>query len=837
MSQLSLQHNQYTEKITLFAEVLLPIHIAGTLTYRLPNEWAEHTRIGQRVVAPLGKTKVHTGIIVKIHRQAPKNYEARYLLELLDENPSVQEVQLRFFKWISQYYMCEEGDVLQVALPAGLKISSESKIQANPLFSIDESSHVFSTDERMLLEIIGKERIMSFEDVAKALRLTHIHGIVNRLVSKAAIYLIEEIKEKYQPKVVNKVRLRADFIPRQKLQSLFAELEKKPKQLEILMEFLRVCNIFDDKQSNDKGVAKKLLQTKELSASSLNTLIKKGIFEEFSEEVSRFEFTDAKKNHEIILTDSQQKAYEEILHRFEEKEVCLLHGVTGSGKTEIYTRLIQEVLQAGGQVLYLLPEIALTTQIVERLKVIFGKEMGVYHSRYSDNERVEVWNSVLEGRVNFIAGVRSSVFLPFNSLSLIIVDEEHEPSYKQYEPNPRYHARDSAVVLAQLHKAKVLMGTATPSFESYYNVKTNKYGLVELFDRYAEAQLPQIKLVDLKKEKKKKAMKEDYSLILLDELSKTLNEGKQAMLFQNRRGYAPLFSCTQCGWTPQCENCAVSLTYHMYRDRLQCHYCGHQQKNISECKVCGSSDIKMVGFGTEKLEDDLRMFMPTARIQRMDLDTTRKKYSYQQIIERFSSGDTDILIGTQMITKGLDFANVKLVGILNADALLYFPDFRAHERAYQLITQVSGRAGRKGDSGTVLIQTYTPEHSLFRYIGESNFSQFFQHEMYDRKTYLYPPYYRLINVIVKEKDKNTSLKAAELLYQALVKVLGNKRVMAVHEPIISKVKNQYIHEILMKLEKGIRLDEVKMEINKINTRLKTNKNYRKARVIFDVDPY
>ncbi|HEX9956302.1 MAG TPA: primosomal protein N', partial [Fibrella sp.] len=636
----------------------------------------------------------------------PQNYQARYVLELLDEYPLVTGYQLQLFTWMAEYYMCCIGEVMNVALPSGLKITSQSKVQYNPDF---DHPDLLTEQEVTLLEDLKKHASLSYEELGRLVGEVNVPPLIKSLVGKRAVIVFDEVKEKYVPKMVRKVRLHANYEQPEQLLALLQRLDKLPKQQEVVMRYLRHVPMQRNPALNKQGLDKGILnQDGELSQSSLSTLLKNGVFEAFELIQPRFSDTFAPQK-EIVLTPAQRVASDSIMAEFARKNIVLFHGITGSGKTEVYIDLIQKVLAGGSQVMYLLPEIALTTQIVVRLQKVFGDKMGIYHSKFSDNERVEVWKGVVSGQFQFVIGVRSAVFLPFDNLGLIIVDEEHETSYKQHDPAPRYHARDVAMMMAHWQQAKVLLGSATPSIETYYKAKEGHYGLVELFQRYGNANLPFISLINIKQERKQKTMKNEFSSALYNALADNLERGEQSILFQNRRGYSPYLQCEDCEWTSQCLNCAVSLTYHQRAAELRCHYCGHKEEVPKLCPTCGSTKVRTVGYGTEKLEDQLQILFPAARIQRMDLDTTRAKNAYQQIISEFESGNVDILVGTQMITKGLDFDNVSLVGIFDADRIIRFPEFRATERAFQMMTQVSGRAGRRADrQGRVLIQTSDP---------------------------------------------------------------------------------------------------------------------------------
>jgi primosomal protein N' (replication factor Y) len=821
---------------TQFAELLLPVPIPKLFTYRVPHAFNDHVLIGQRAIVQFGDRKIVTGIILSIHQQAPKDYEAKYILELLDNFPSVNDLQLRLFQWMADYYLCTLGEVMNAALPSGLKLSSESMVQLHPAFNLDESNHAFSEKELILLKRLQHESL-AYSDIAKLLGTKHLYTILKSLTGKEAIILFEEVKEKYRPKTEKKIRLTAEYATSDALEKLFNLIASKPKQEDVVLKYLQHVSVIHHPEANKDGLSKKKLLTEEISESSLSTLVKNNVFEEFDIIIPRFDIQDKSDPPLILLSEEQERAQAAIFKSFESHTVALLHGITGSGKTEIYINLIRKALDSNTQVLYLLPEIALTTQIVHRLKKVFGSAMGIYHSKFSDAERVEVWNGVLQGKFNFIVGVRSSIFLPFDNLGLIIVDEEHDSSYKQQDPAPRYNARDVALMMAQMHHAKVLLGSATPSIESYYQTQQGKYGLIELNKRFGDAQLPQVMLADMGRERKQKTVKGEFSGLLLKKIDEALKLKEQVIIFQNRRGYSPMVNCEDCGWVPKCVNCAVSLTYHQFRNALVCHYCGYKESLPQQCPTCTSTRIKTVGYGTEKLEEELSLHFAEAQVQRMDLDTTRSKNGYETIIDQFERGETNILVGTQMVTKGLDFDHVSLVGIFNADRMIHFPDFRSYERAFQLITQVSGRAGRRDKPGLVVIQTSGPDHPLLKTILKHNYKDFFNTELADRQLHDYPPFTRLIEITVKHTDKKICKTASETLADQLKQNLSYIRILGPGEPAISKIRNQFLMNILLKVPRGkFDLANIKKTIVTLSTQLVTEKEFRSVRVMVDVDP-
>ncbi len=825
-----------TERITLFVDVILPIPIPKLFTYRVPFELNDNILVGARVIVQFGNKKVLTAVVHTIHQNPPQQYQAKYILELLDEIPLVTHKQLEMFMWMSEYYMCTIGEVLNAALPSGLKISSQSRVEINQNINLDTLT--LTEKEQKLINILYEKKSLAYNEAAVLMEVKNIYNLIKSLVLKEAVIVYEEVKERYQPKKLRKIRLTRDFLDKADLERLFKLLEDTPKQMDVVLLYLRNVPVFKDWTLNEGGLEKTIfVSSKIISNSSLSTLIKNGVFEEFEVVISRFADIAAADDYELNLSVAQQTASNQILDFFQKKDTVLLHGITGSGKTEIYIDLIQKVLEGGSQVLFLLPEIALTTQIVARLRKVFGDKMGVYHSKFSDNERVEVWRGVISGKFQFVVGVRSSIFLPFDNLGLMIVDEEHETSYKQHEPAPRYHARDMALVMARSQQAKVLLGSATPSIESFFNARTEKYGLVSLTERFGTAQLPDIKLVDIKKEKKEKTMKQGFSAVLINALEENIKRGEQAILFQNRRGYAPYVTCQECAFIPKCNNCNVTLTYHMYSSELRCHYCGHKQNLPVECPACGAVKIKTVGYGTEKLEDEMKVIVPEARVRRMDLDTTRKKNAYQNIINEFENGNIDVLVGTQMVSKGLDFDKVSLVGIFDADRLLYFADFRSHERAFQLITQVSGRAGRREQKGQVIIQTSNMEHQTLQKVIKGDYEGLFSEEILEREKYGYPPYTRLIKLTVRHTEKKIAFEAAEVLAENLRIKIGQERVLGPESPVVDRVRNQYLRTILIKLEKEkINLKVVKDIVSKEAQAVSLMKDFKSAQVVVDVDP-
>jgi primosomal protein N' (replication factor Y) len=742
-----------------YVDVIFPLPLAGTFTNIVSQEWADAVRVGMRVVVPFGKKKMYTAIVCLIHSQKPELYEAKEILCLLDEKPVLRRPQMKFWEWISSYYQAYLGDVYQAAVPAGLKLESETLVCINPDY---EAEAILSEKEQQILDALSEGKPVLVHELNKCTGIRDVMPTLKILLDKGAIEINEELTDKFRIKTDTFVRMTVEAREEENLRRIFDELGRAKKQLDVLMMYIDLSRCLIPSKQREVS-RKELLEKSGASPAVLNGLVERGALEVYLKEVGRLDVSETQTSAVFELNDFQQAALIEIEKQFIEKQVVLLHGVTSSGKTEIYIHLIQKALDEGKQVLYLVPEIALTTQLTTRLKRIFGKRLGVYHSKFSDAERVEIWNNVLNDKTyDVIIGVRSSVFLPFRQLGLIIVDEEHESSYKQYDPSPRYHARNAAIVLASMHGAKTLLGSATPCIESYYNAQTEKYGLVELHQRHEEMEMPEILVVDTKEAYHKKRMQGLFSDVLIEKIGKALRNKEQVILFQNRRGYAPYIECKACAFVPKCKNCDVSLTVHKVFNTLTCHYCGYTEPIPAICPVCKTPNLSTKGFGTEKIEDEIKQIFPEARVSRMDLDTTRSKKSYEKIISDFEQHKVDILIGTQMVSKGLDFESVSLVGILNADNMLNFPDFRAHERAYQLMAQVSGRAGRKNKRGLVVLQTSLPEHQIIGQVIRNDYVSMFKIQSEERQMFKYPPYFRMIQITLKHKDVNVVKQAATL---------------------------------------------------------------------------
>jgi len=825
-----------SERKTFFADVLLPVPIHQVFTYRIPFELNDELKFGLRVVVPFGKSKLVTGIVTEVHERIPSAYQAKYIEYVLDEHPIITKKQFQFWFWISQYYMAPLGDVMNASLPANFKLSSESKIVLHPDF---ENNLKLDEREQLVVDSLHANDQMDLKQLSSLLGIKTIQPLIKKMIDKRIVLSFEALNERFSPKTVLCYTLTETFSDGSLLATLLADLERKStakKQVDALLMLLNEGNY---RGNQIQPILKKTLIDQGVSLSALQTLEKNGVIESVRIEVSRLKGFGQEVKEKKSLTQAQLDALQKIKESQEKHIVTLLHGVTGSGKTELYVELIEEQLAKGKQVLFLIPEIALTTQLIDRLSAYFGDQIGVYHSKFNQNERVEIWNTVLANdptKFRLIIGARSSIFLPFQELGLIIVDEEHENTFKQTDPSPRYNARDASIVLAHLHNAKVLLGTATPSIESYFNAKSEKYGLVELSERYLGMQMPEILCANLRSEKRNQSMQSHFSGLLMENITEALSRNEQVILFQNRRGYTPMWSCEVCAWTPRCKNCDVSLTYHKQTNTLKCHYCSHITPPVGSCGACGSNRLKMVGFGTEKIEDELSLLLPNAVIQRLDLDSTRSKNAYETILTEFENRQINILVGTQMITKGLDFDNVGLVGVLDADMLLNRPDYRAFERAFQLMVQVAGRAGRKNKKGKVIIQTSNPDHWVLERVKEHDFKGFYDTEIQERQMFFYPPYYKIIDLTLRNTDEIKLNSAAQNLVDKLRPVF-KERVVGPEFPIIKRIQNFYIKEIKIKIEKDAPERKVKEKLQEIIDLFYAEPSNKSTRLSIDVDSY
>ena len=813
-----------------FINVILPIPLERSFTYSITEEEATLLQPGMRVAVPFGKSKIYTGIVHGVHQNPPEAYEAKEIHQLLDDYPIINPIQLKHWEWIASYYMCTLGEVVRSALPSAFLLESETLVLRNTEYEVDENELL--DDEFLVFEALQHQSILKVQEVSAIIERKNVLPILQRLLEKKIIVLKEEVYEQYRPKLVRYVKLGEEYGADDKLEELLKSLTRAPKQSQVVLTLFQL-----------QGRSQKPIKVSELEKASntskavIKSLVDKGILEEYFIKTDRINYDGSSDESETKdLNEYQKSALIDIKAAFKEKKVTLLKGVTSSGKTEVYVKLIEECLEKGLQALYLLPEIALTTQLISRLQEYFGEKIAVYHSKYNVQERVEVWQNVLQSKqkAQLVIGARSAMYLPFGKLGLVIVDEEHESSFKQFDPAPRYHARDAAIVLGNLHNANVLLGSATPSVETYHNAKTGKYGYTEITRRYGNVLMPEIELVDIKEATRKKRMKGHFSERLLLEMQETLIEGNQIILFQNRRGFAPLLECLTCGHTPQCPNCDVSLTYHQFKNQLRCHYCGHHTALPESCFACGSPDLDTKGFGTEQIEKEVKGLFPDAKVGRMDLDTTRGKHGYEKIITAFEQQELDILVGTQMLTKGLDFRNVNLVGVMNADSLLNFPDYRAHERTYQLLTQVSGRAGRTKKRGKVIIQTYNPYHQILKLVTTSDYEGMYIEQLYEREQFKYPPVNRIIKVTFKHKNYNVLNEAADWFAGALRSNFGGT-VLGPEYPPVARIRNQYLKHLVVKVQKVQSLAQTKANIRRIEKSFKAVAMYRSVRVIYNVD--
>lgn len=818
-----------------YVDVLLPLPLANWYTYSLPESLEGQVQTGSRVIVSFGPKKFYTALVANVHYCPPEGYEIKDVTEVLDTRPILLPQQFRLWKWMASYYLCTMGDVYKAALPSGMKLESETIVTANPDY---EATTPLAPREQQVLDLLAQDPEQCITQLEKRTDATrNILPVINSLLAKGAISVKEELKRNYKPKTEIRVKLSPDCQTEERLHQLFDELGRAPKRLALLMKYLELSGFFTDKASLREVSKKELLTRADATPTIFNGLVEKGIFETYLYEVGRLDREQTRTVAINPLNPAQQAAYDAILSHFREKNVCLLHGVTSSGKTEIYIHLIRQAIENGQQVLYLLPEIALTTQITERLKRVFGGRIGIYHSKFPDAERVEIWQKQLrpEGHYDIILGVRSSVFLPFHNLGLIIVDEEHETTYKQQDPAPRYHARDTAIMLASIYGAKVLLGTATPSIDSYHNALAGKYGLVTLNERYKDIRLPEIRIVDIKELARKKMMNGPFSPELLAAVRQALERHEQAILFQNRRGFAPMIECKVCGWVPKCKNCDVSLTYHKGLNQLTCHYCGYTYAVPRSCPACGSVELVNRGFGTEKIEDNIREIFPDAKVARMDLDTTRSRSAYERIIADFEAGKTHILIGTQMVSKGLDFDHVSVVGILNADNMLNYPDFRAHERAFQLMAQVAGRAGRRDKRGLVILQTKSPDLPVIHQVVTNDYKQMYEDQTAERKLFHYPPFCRFIYVYLKHRKEDVVTQAADTLAAWLRTAFGDK-VLGPDKPPVGRIQMLFIKKIVIKLDLNMSGTKVRDYLLSVQRQLIEDERFRSLVVYYDVDP-
>ncbi len=819
---------------TLFCQVLLPLHLPSGFTYRIPLELYDKIKVGVRVAVQFGKKKIYSGIVSEIHDRVPTVSSVKYILEIIDSEPIISAKTLSFYDWIASYYMCYIGDVITAAMPALLRLRSESKLVVSDEFTAE----IDRLSERQLeiLKIVDEKVNISIDELSSRFSEKGILPEITTMVNEKILAIDEQLEEKYKPKLQPYLVLSSNYENAEHKAELIQTLSSKKNTENQLQTFLLFLS-----ESQGRGIVEKSSFQEKCHKGSLQTLIKKQVFEvkhlvhsRLKEQKSLFDTKD------ITLSASQQKAFNSILDLWKEKDVTLLHGVTGSGKTEIYIKLIERTIKEGKQVLYILPEIALSIQLLSRLEKYFGDKIGIYHSRFSKEERVEIWNKVKENdkekRYQIIIGSRASIFLPFSELGLIVVDEEHDGGFKQREPAPRYNARDAAIYLASLHKAKVILGSATPSLETYFNTQIKKYGYVQLNERYLNTPMPIIDMANMREEYINKKNYSIFSSLLYDKISQTLANHQQVILFKNQRGYASNIRCEVCGWVAKCPNCDVSLTYHKQWNSLNCHYCGLNLPLYSECPECHSHSLVQSGNGSEKIEEEILRFFPNARVKRMDLDTTRKKNDYLEIIQDFEKGNIDILCGTQIITKGLDFSNVGLVGVIDADSLLYYPDFRAYEKTFDLLTQVAGRAGRLKEKGNVIIQSFNPNHQIFKEVLNYDYASMYKNQIVERKIFSYPPFVYLTKILFQSKEKEI-LDSLCCEYAEEIRKIFGQRILGPEYPPIYRIKGMFQKQFILKLEKNVSYSQAKKLIMQLNEEILSKREYKQARVIVDVDPF
>ena len=819
----------------MFAEIIVPLPLYGTYTYRIPPEIQGAVQVGSRVLVQFGKKKFYTGLISSLHNETP-TYEVKDIVSVLDPKPLVKYPQLKLWNWISEYYLCSVGEVYKAAVPTGLKPESETMISLNEEFGTPEGVKL-TERQAMVVMLLEEKKRLRISEIEKELKIKNVTQIAGSMLDMGIIHIDEKIVERYHAKSETYIELNIERGDQEGLKEFFDKTHRSQYQEKALICWLDLSGWMQSNRPLLDVTRKQLLDLSGISAGILRSMIEKGIFRQEKRSINRFNGNDSVKRQDLAtLSPQQQRACQEITEQLRSRQSVLLHGVTGSGKTEVYTHLIDHVLKTGNQVLYLVPEISLTTQLTDRLRKVFGDRLLVYHSKFSDSERVDIWKRLLESNEPMVVlGVRSSVFLPFGRLGLVIVDEEHESSYKQYDPAPRYNARDTAMVLASMHGAKVVLGSATPSIETYYKATTGKYGLVTLSERYEGAVLPEVEIIDMREQRKKKQNIGTLSSPLIQEMRGALSDNKQVILFQNRRGFAPVVVCQQCGWTPKCENCDVSQIYHKYNNMLKCHYCGYTRALPTVCPACGLNGIEVYGYGTERIAEEVGKNFPEARISRMDLDTTRNKDAYQDIIEDFAAHRTDILVGTQMVSKGLDFGEVRMAGVINADTLLNFPDFRSNERAYNMLEQVAGRAGRRKEKGKVLIQTTNPKENVLEYVKAHNYSSYYQSEIAERERYAYPPFTKIINIYLRNKDGNMVDRAAVIYAKKLREVFGT-RVLGPEKPFVGRIALWYIQSIMLKIEAGASMSKVKQILRQIYEQAAAWSEFKSTQIYYDVDP-
>ena len=810
----------------IYVDVILPLAIPKQYSYIVPVDLVTEVAFGKRVEVGL-KTKLYSGIVANIHNNIPV-YKTRNIISVIDHDPVITIEQYELWQWIADYYCCTIGEVMGIALPTGLKLTSETSLMLSPYYK--PKSVVKVNKEYLITEALHHQQELKISQIQELLNQKTVYPLIKRMIDNKVLWVKEKLKQKYKPKIAEFVSLTEEYQDEEGQLLALEKVAKSDKQTRAVLMFLTL------QKKHDEVVKNSIYELANVDNQVIKAIAKKGIWQITKREISRFDSDGNEVNESPPMTAEQASALEQIHDHYKEKNIVLLHGVTGSGKTRVYIELIKEILSNGGQVLYLLPEIGLTTQMVGRIRSQFGDQVGIYHSKMNSSERVELWKSAMDDKP-IVLGARSSLLLPFNDLQLIIVDEEHDSSYKQNDPAPRYNARDVAVYMANASGLKILLGSATPSLETIHNVRVGKYGYVEMTKRYGEAVLPKIELIDLSIGYKNGSVKKHFTKELVSSLKEILDRKEQALIFQNRRGFAPTLRCNTCGWNAECPNCDVTLTVHQYYQDLRCHYCGFKHNLIQQCRACGKRDLDMKGAGTEKIEEVLSEFFPEAKIARMDYDTVKTKTGHEKIIDAFTKGEIDVLVGTQMITKGLDFDNITLVGILNADLSLNFPDFRANEKAFQLFTQVSGRAGRKKKPGRVLIQTFQPAHATLRDVVSNDFSKFVQRELSERKKFIYPPYFRLIEITIKHRDPK-KVQAAAIQYAELLRKSLGRRVIGPAIPGIARVRTLYLRTVIVKIEKASKsIKKAKQVIQEARDEIKSKEGLKTTRINIDVDPY
>lgn len=819
-----------------FAEVLLPLAVQGSFTYRIPEDISKEINIGSRVLVPFGRKKIYTAIVILTHDQEPQGYRVKNIMSLLDPMPILRHPQLKFWQWISDYYLCTMGEVYKAALPSGLKVESETFISVNPDYEESEPGEL-NDRSKAILDFTAQRGRVQINEITNATGFKNVEGLVSKMLERGAIHVSERVIDNYRPKTESCVRLAIARDDDTRLHGFFDELKRAKKQEQLLLAYLDLSHWLQRNKEPQEVTKVQLLKRADVTQPVLAAAVQRGLFEVYKREINRFADLGKSLVAPPQLTHDQHRAYQEIHSHFKDKPIALLHGVTSSGKTSIYMHLINDALDLGKQVLYLVPEIALTTQLTQRLRAVFGDRLLIYHSKFSDNERVDIWKRLLTGSEPCVViGVRSSIFLPYSNLGLVIVDEEHDTSYKQQDPAPRYNGRNAAMVLAQMHGAKTLLGSATPSIEIYHHAQSGNYALVEMKNRYKNIKLPSVEVIDTKLSRKKHEMNGMFSLELIGKCREALKAEEQVILFQNRRGYAPMVRCKECGWVPTCENCDVSLTYHKHTRTLSCHYCGYTLTLPDLCPSCGLPGIEIIGYGTERIEDDIDQVFPGEKISRMDLDTTRNKNSHELLINDFSKHKTNILVGTQMVTKGLDFDGVSIVGIINADTMISFPDFRSSERAFDMMEQVAGRAGRAHKQGKVIIQTSNPAHSVIDFVTRHDYEGFFKHEIEERQKFGYPPFSKVINIYLKNRDDNVLTEVA-VHYSSLLRQVFKHRVLGPEAPMVARIKNLYIRQIVLKMENEASMPKVKKILRNVYEQMVSIDSRMKSTILYyDVDP-